>query len=278
LSESPTIFVNVGCGPRFVAAPRIWKNFDFSSDNSAVQQCNLLAGLPLPDGVADFAYSSHMLEHFSLAQAQRLLREIRRVLKPLGRVRIVVPDLEDVCANYLTSLNLRRSGGRRFPHRWATIELLDQMVREKPGGLMARVHREVAATNNQEMRELIRRRTGFDVLTLQPPSKRDLQYFRRVSVQKVKSKLAHLYIRAVAHLLPSSLREMVMDQSMPGEKHKWMYDREALADLLSECGFGQIEFLSADRSGELSFLNNNLDLNPDGSAYKRSSIYVEALK
>lgn len=50
--------------------------------------------LPFDDAIADYIYSSHVLEHFFLDDARALLREIRRILKPAGTVRICVPDFD----------------------------------------------------------------------------------------------------------------------------------------------------------------------------------------
>ncbi|NLG62973.1 MAG: methyltransferase domain-containing protein [Candidatus Cloacimonetes bacterium] len=57
--------------------------------------------LPFPDSIAGFVYMSHVLEHFYLAEGMRILREIHRVLKPTGVVRICVPDLEHAVRMYL---------------------------------------------------------------------------------------------------------------------------------------------------------------------------------
>lgn len=57
-------------------------------------------GLPFYDNVADYVYSSHVLEHFYLSEARRLLGEIWRILKPGGTVRVCVPDLEHAISVY----------------------------------------------------------------------------------------------------------------------------------------------------------------------------------
>jgi predicted SAM-dependent methyltransferase len=49
--------------------------------------------LPFEPDSVDFIFCSHVLEHFFREDATRLLREMLRVLKPGGRVRICVPDL-----------------------------------------------------------------------------------------------------------------------------------------------------------------------------------------
>ena len=61
---------------------------------------NFKYGIPLPDSCADFVYSSHMLHHLYRDAAGRLLREVLRVLKPGGTVRLVVPDLEYIFSLY----------------------------------------------------------------------------------------------------------------------------------------------------------------------------------
>lgn len=61
---------------------------------------DLSYGLPLEDGVADFVYSSHFIEHLFKSDAENLLRESRRVLKTGGTVRIALPDLEYACSLY----------------------------------------------------------------------------------------------------------------------------------------------------------------------------------
>ena len=63
-------------------------------DNNRFVFHNLSYGLPIGDEKANFCYSSHLLEHLTKHQGEYLIKEIFRVLKPNGLVRIVVPDLE----------------------------------------------------------------------------------------------------------------------------------------------------------------------------------------
>jgi SAM-dependent methyltransferase len=50
-------------------------------------------GLDYADASVDRIYSSHFLEHVPNPKAQRILAECRRILKPGGIFRLVVPDL-----------------------------------------------------------------------------------------------------------------------------------------------------------------------------------------
>lgn len=61
---------------------------------------DLKYGIPLPDSCADFIYSSHMLHHLYRDDASKLLREVLRVLKPGGTIRLAVPDLEYIFSLY----------------------------------------------------------------------------------------------------------------------------------------------------------------------------------
>jgi predicted SAM-dependent methyltransferase len=58
------------------------------------KKCDLRAGLPFGTGVVDLLFLSHVLEHFTRKEAISLLRECRRVVRPEGALRIIVPDAE----------------------------------------------------------------------------------------------------------------------------------------------------------------------------------------
>lgn len=62
--------------------------------------CDFANGLPFEADSVDFIFCSHVLEHFYAEEASRLMREVRRVLKPGGRVRICVPDLAIAVRHY----------------------------------------------------------------------------------------------------------------------------------------------------------------------------------
>src|SRR5262249_6907259 len=61
---------------------------------------NLRWGLPLPDGAARYVYSAHLLEHLYYEDAKTLLADLRRVLRPDGVLRLVVPDVGACLAAY----------------------------------------------------------------------------------------------------------------------------------------------------------------------------------
>lgn len=57
--------------------------------------------LAYPDNYADEIEASHILEHFSHRDKVKVLRDWVRVLKPGGRIRIAVPDIEALCRMWL---------------------------------------------------------------------------------------------------------------------------------------------------------------------------------
>jgi SAM-dependent methyltransferase len=57
-------------------------------------------GMPFENNSVDFAFSSHLLEHLRQEQAELLLRDIWRVLKPGGYARTCVPDLAHAVGRY----------------------------------------------------------------------------------------------------------------------------------------------------------------------------------
>jgi predicted SAM-dependent methyltransferase len=87
--------LHIGCGKQRLEG---WVDIDV---HPAPLALNILRGLPFADGAARRVYVSHMLEHLFFPHDVRgFLGELHRVLEPGGRVRIVVPDVEQCIAAY----------------------------------------------------------------------------------------------------------------------------------------------------------------------------------
>ena len=70
-----------------------------------IRFANAVSRIPHSDRSVDAIYSSHMIEHLDRLEARRFLAECRRVLRPGGILRIVVPDLRVTVNDYVTKGN-----------------------------------------------------------------------------------------------------------------------------------------------------------------------------
>lgn len=89
--------LNLGCGCDIREG---YVNVDKFPASDSVVQANLPI-LPFESDYADEVVLSHVLEHFGYADGMTLLKEIVRVLKPLGKAHIEVPDIAWCCAQFL---------------------------------------------------------------------------------------------------------------------------------------------------------------------------------
>ena len=121
--------VNLGCGPM---APAGWVNIDGSPNvlldrvrvvkrglrvlgvlseahmtswPDEVVYFDVRKPLPFDDSSVQSIYSSHLLEHLYLFDAQAVLSESRRVLAPGGVLRLALPDAERLAADLLNGVS-----------------------------------------------------------------------------------------------------------------------------------------------------------------------------
>jgi SAM-dependent methyltransferase len=90
------LLLHLGCGRTLLDG---WVNIDLVGMHPDLWW-DLLKPLPWPDGSADAAFLQHVIEHFPLTDALRLLRETRRVLRPGGVARVSVPDFGRYMKSY----------------------------------------------------------------------------------------------------------------------------------------------------------------------------------
>jgi predicted SAM-dependent methyltransferase len=108
--------INCGCGDNLRPG---WLNTDMNGfsdraeSSSEVNRICVIEGrlyflqhdaggeFPLEDATFDWAYSEHMLEHLTPAQGVNWLREMRRLVRPGGHLRVTTPDLERYVDGYL---------------------------------------------------------------------------------------------------------------------------------------------------------------------------------
>ena len=78
-----------------------WINVDLFALDSDLP-LDLREDLPFPDNSIEFVYSEHFFEHLDYpTDARHLLREALRVLRPGGRVSLVIPDFGELLHAYV---------------------------------------------------------------------------------------------------------------------------------------------------------------------------------
>lgn len=112
--------VNVGCG-EFRAEG--WLNVDMTKTDGGPQPDIVASAtdLPFEDASVDRLYAGHVLEHLTPEDVVKALREFRRVIRPEGKVMIVLPDLDVAEAKYPDLVDSVRYGGDRWGgdrHLW----------------------------------------------------------------------------------------------------------------------------------------------------------------
>ena len=85
-------FLNIGHWES-LGTGAIYKDLN-GTTNTYMLNHDLRAGIPAEDDSLDLIYHCHMLEHISYKDGIEFIRECFRALKPGGKMRVVVPDLE----------------------------------------------------------------------------------------------------------------------------------------------------------------------------------------
>lgn len=87
-----------GCGP---ITPYGWINSDIAAFPGVDVVADVLQGLPFPDHEFDVIVSIHVLPEIPYRQLDAALRELRRILKPGGTLRLSLPDMDKAIRAYL---------------------------------------------------------------------------------------------------------------------------------------------------------------------------------
>jgi predicted SAM-dependent methyltransferase len=94
IAETETPRLQLGAGPRLLPG---WLNSDIVAGDIYL---DIGRRLPIADATFVFAFAEHVIEHIPETAGKCLLRELFRILKPGGVVRITTPDLRKIIALY----------------------------------------------------------------------------------------------------------------------------------------------------------------------------------
>jgi predicted SAM-dependent methyltransferase len=266
-------YINIGCGSHYSKLPE-WVNLDFNHQSNDVITHNLLNGIPYPDNSFDLVYHSHVLEHFSKQDGIFFIHECFRVLKTGGIIRVVVPDLEQIARNYLRNLELGLNNPNdekvNADYNWMVIEMYDQTVRNKSGGMMADYLFQEHIVNEHFVFERIGEE-GKSIRNAYLNNKKNIETPKKnlkTSIKKLLKRL--LTIRSNKYYDLGKFR-------LQGEIHQWMYDRYSLSKLLQHAGFQSIIQRNAFDSYILDWDKYELD-GKEGIVRKPDSVFIEAQK
>ncbi len=118
--------------PLLIRGERL-SRFNTLPDNIMVY--NLAKGIPFGSNSVDVVYHSHILEHLDKGVAKEFLLEVKRVLKPGGIQRIVVPDMEKACKAYIAHILVcKNDPDEAGKHDSYIATLIEQSVRREAYG------------------------------------------------------------------------------------------------------------------------------------------------
>jgi predicted SAM-dependent methyltransferase len=277
-------YLNLGCGNRF---HKDWINIDFELSSPWVQQHDIRKDLPYADNVFDVCYCSHVLEHLKRTEADKVVKEIYRILKPGAIVRLVVPDLEKITRAYLLALERVMAGDkyRESDYDWMMLELYDQTVRTFPGGEMAQYLRNPNISN----KEFVLSRIGEEAENILNEAVRltEKSFFKKVKDQKfsqliriMNNNIRNSVSKILVRIISGKEALLAFEEGLfrkSGEIHRWMYDRFSLSRLLVLSGFVDVRICAADQSQIPNFNNYQLDT-IDGKVRKTDSLFMEGRK
>lgn len=208
--------VNIGCGHTYHPD---WINLDLRS-TKYVKKYNIKNALPFADNSVDVVYHSHVLEHLARNEAHNFIFECYRALKPNGIMRLAVPDLEQICREYLANLEKGFDNDNKLAvkdYHWNKLELFDQLIRNKSGGEMFEV---IQSHRDMINEDYVVKRNGDD--------------FKKFFTDN-NPIMAKPFIKKQIIRILNLISRIFFFRS--GERHKWMYDKLDLKILLDGIDF-----------------------------------------
>jgi len=114
--------LNIGPGKSaayFQKKRRDWELIDAEPSRSSKglkMDFNVFNKIDRPNEYYSRVYASHVLEHVHPAHTRRFLKEINRVMKPAGVLRIIIPDARKSIEQYLSGTKFKLFEERKAKH------------------------------------------------------------------------------------------------------------------------------------------------------------------
>jgi predicted SAM-dependent methyltransferase len=267
--------LNLGCGERCHSE---WINIDLTGRRPGVVAHDLTTGIPAKTSSVDAVYHAALFEHLRRNDAAKLLREIYRVLKPGGIVRVGVPDLEKICRTYLEKLEGALMGDKQAAsdYDWIMLEMFDQAVRERSGGEMLRYLSHRQLPNEPFIFERIGNEGRKLVESIRTESTNKRPFLKRLLYNLMKT-----FRRGMLAIFTGRGTGRALEIGrfrLSGEVHHWMYDRFSLGRELEAAGFREPKICSASESSIPEWDRFHLDVDSTGTPNKPDLLFMEATK
>ena len=88
--------LHIGCGEVYL---NNWINIDFESPKADLIH-DLRKPLPYENGSVDLIHNEHFIEHLTAEEGVEFLKDMHRIIKPGGVIRIATPDLDYLAFKY----------------------------------------------------------------------------------------------------------------------------------------------------------------------------------
>ncbi len=264
--------LNLACGAKVSLAGN-WTNVDFQSPEDGVMEMNILDGLNFPAETFDAVYSAQFIEHLTLEEGEKVLRNVARVMKPGGVIRLVTPDLEELSRAYLAlldDLKVGVSGEVDNRYNWVRLEIFDQIVRDRSGGETPAF----LAAADEATRRYIIDRIGHTATTFFAPQEGRLQRLTASRVLRKLNRIPRRLWRIAKNVLATDTMRVGRFRRS-GEVHRYMHDIYSLTRLLQRAGFHSVERVDPRRSSIPNWEAYQLDV-VNGVVDGPLALYVEA--
>lgn len=225
-------------------------------------------GLPFADESFDAACATRIVEHLTPDEQRQLLRELHRVLRPGGVLRVTTPDLETACREYLLRLGEaleEPSEQRLIRYEWACFLLLDQLARDRSGGRMRR-----ALDAGRYVPDHVRALYGLAFEEFASAKAEVRPLLDRLREVGPRGALRAAWGRIQRHWYRH-------DPARTGELDKWRHDRISLRTLLEESGFTDARTRRFDESSIPGWERYRLDGSDQGGPIE-VSLHMEATR
>ncbi len=256
--------------------------------------------LDFPDNSFDAVNTNHVFEHLTPQEGEEFALEIKRVLKPGGIFRISVPDLEDICQKYLYHLQLclkETNQKNIYNYQWSAMEIFDQMVRDKSGGLMLEAMKK--GEYDQEYLDIRYKDTFKPIFETIEKQKEKVNNKKTVATKKslgarmasltpqklssaIKRKITKFKNSIADYFFKDYLKDkLVLDKNHPlvmKEAVKWMYDRLSLKILVEKVGFTDFKHHDFKTSDIPNWKKYDLDCSNYAERPLDPSVYIECRK